>query len=52
MRYRIATHRPDATLWLISLILFIYGLLPLPYSFLALIVSAGLLLLATTILGK
>ncbi len=50
MRTRIATHSPSPTLWIIALILFIYGILPLPYSGLALIVSALLLLLATTIL--
>ncbi len=50
MRARIRTHSPSPTLWIIALILFIYGILPLPYSTLALIVSALLLLLATTIL--
>jgi hypothetical protein len=50
MRARISTHSPSPTLWIVALILFIYGVLPLPYSTLALIVSALLLLLATTIL--
>ncbi len=50
MRMRIRTHNPSPTLWIIALILFIWGILPLPYSFLALIISALLLLLATTIL--
>ncbi len=50
MRARISTHSPNPALWIVALILFIYGILPLPYASLALIVSALLLLLATTIL--
>ncbi len=49
MRARIRTHNPNPTVWLIALVLFIYGILPLPASTVALILSAFLLLIATTI---
>ncbi len=50
MKIRVSTHKPNVTLWLISLILFVWGILSLPYAGLALIVSAALLLLGTTII--
>jgi hypothetical protein len=50
MRMRVRTHNPSPTIWIIGLILFIYGVLPLPYSGLAIIVSALLLLIGTTVL--
>jgi hypothetical protein len=50
MRMRIRTHNPRPEMWIVALVLFIYGILPLPYSGLAIIVSALLLLLATTVL--
>ena len=50
MRMRVRTHNPSPTIWTIALILFIYGLLPLPYAGFAIIVSALLLLLGTTLI--
>ncbi len=50
MRFHISTHKPNPTLWLVALILFIYAFLPLPYSSVAMIISALLLLLGTTII--
>ncbi len=51
---KIKTHKPNSVIWIIALVLFLYALagsfaLPLPYSNLALIVSAALLLLGTTV---
>lgn len=51
---KIKTHKPQSLIWLIALGLFIYALvglfaLRLPYGDLALIVSAALLLLGTTV---
>ncbi len=50
MNIRVSTHKPDNKLWLVALILFIWGLLPLPLSGIALILSAALLLLGTTLI--
>ena len=52
MKLRVSTHKPHPMLWLVALVLFIYALLPfgLPYSSVAMIVSALLLLLGTTII--
>jgi hypothetical protein len=52
VKIKISTHKPNSMLWLIALLLFIYALLPLalPYQFVALLLSAGLLLLGTTII--
>jgi len=51
---KVKTHKPNSVVWIIALVLFIYALiapfLPLPsYSFLAMLVSAALLLLGTTV---
>ncbi|MBI5652913.1 MAG: hypothetical protein HZC40_21065 [Chloroflexi bacterium] len=51
---KIKTHKPNATLWLIAFLLFVYALaayfLPmLPYSGFAVILSAALLLIGTTV---
>ncbi|MBI3741263.1 MAG: hypothetical protein HY257_05850 [Chloroflexi bacterium] len=51
MRMHISTHRPNRTLWIVALILFVWGVLPLPYAGLAIILSAALLLLATSLLS-
>jgi hypothetical protein len=39
VKFRITTHKPNATLWLIALLLFIYALVPfpLPYQFAAML---------------
>ena len=50
MKIEISTHKPNMLLWLIALLLFIWGLFPLPYVDLALVVSAGLLLAGTTLI--
>ncbi len=47
---RLHLHAPNRTLWMISFVLFIWGLLPLPLSGVALILSAALLLLGTTLI--
>ena len=52
MKIKISTHKPNSVLWLIALLLFIYAILPLPlpYSNVAMPISAGLLLIGTTII--
>lgn len=50
MKLSVNTHKPDSTLWLVAMILFIWGVLPLPLSAIALILSAALLLLGTTLI--
>jgi len=50
MKIRINTHRPNPALWLVALVLFIYGIVGLPYGGIALILSAALLLLGTTVI--
>ncbi len=52
---KIKTHKPNPTLWLIAFLLFVYALvspfLPLPsFSSAATLLSAGLLLIGTTII--
>jgi hypothetical protein len=50
---KVKTHRPNSAVWIIAFLLFLYGLVaffvPLPYSGLAVLVSAALLLLGTTV---
>ncbi len=50
MKIRITTHKPNQMLWLVCLLLFVIGLLPVMYADLALVVSAALLLLGTTLI--
>ena len=50
MKIKLSTHKPNRTLWIVSLALFVYGITGLPYSDVALIVSSALLLLGTTVL--
>jgi hypothetical protein len=50
MKIKLSTHKPNRSLWLVALVLFVYGLTGLPYGGIALIVSAALLLLGTTVL--
>ncbi len=47
---KLSLHKPDRTLWIISFVLFVWGILPLPLSGIALILSAALLLLGTTLI--
>ena len=50
---KIKTHKPNATLWLIAFLLFIYSLatifVPLPRTGYEMVLSAALLLIGTTI---
>jgi hypothetical protein len=50
MKIKLSTHKPNTLLWLIALLFFVWGLFPLPYVDLALVVSAGLLLAGTTLI--
>lgn len=50
MKLRLNTHKPNPTLWIVALVLFLYGLLQLPYGSVMIMLSAFLLLLGTTIL--
>ena len=50
MKIKINTHKPNTTLWVVCAVLFVVGLLPLTFADLALVGSAGLLLLGTTII--
>ncbi|MBI5303808.1 MAG: hypothetical protein HY868_16855 [Chloroflexi bacterium] len=51
---KVKTHKPNSVLWLIAFLLFVYSLasffLPLPYSGPAMILSAALLLIGTTVI--
>ena len=44
---RLRLHAPNRTLWIIAAVLFVWSLLPLPFSSVALILSAALMLLGT-----
>ncbi len=50
MKIKITTHKPTTMLWVICAVLFVVGLLPLTFADLALVGSAGLLLLGTSII--
>ena len=50
VKIKINTHKPNTTLWIVCAVLFVVGLLPLTFADLALVGSAGLLLLGTTII--
>lgn len=50
MKIKITTHKPRTSLWVVCAVLFVVGLLPLTYADLALVGSAGLLLLGTSII--
>ena len=50
MKIKVSLHKPSPTLWIVALVLFVYGLTGLPYSGVALIISSALLLLGTTVL--
>ena len=50
MKIKVSTHKPNPKLWLVALVLFIYGLTGLPYSGVGPLISAALLLLGTTVL--
>ena len=50
MKIKINTHKPTTMLWVVCAVLFVVGLLPLTYADLALVGSAGLLLLGTSII--
>ncbi|MEW5720213.1 MAG: hypothetical protein AB1817_16425 [Chloroflexota bacterium] len=50
---KVKTHKPNSVIWIIAFLLFLYGLVaffvPLPYSGIAVLISAALLLLGTTV---
>lgn len=55
MKIRVSTHKPKPGLWLIAFVLFLYGLLGgfvfiLPFASFAILASAALLLLGTTLI--
>jgi hypothetical protein len=50
MKIKITTHKPKTPLWVLCAVLFVVGILPLAYADLALVGSAGLLLLGTSII--
>ncbi len=52
MKIQITTHKPNTLLWLVALLFFVWGLFPLMYADLALVVSAALLLLGTTLIQE
>ena len=54
MKVKISTHKPKSVVWLVAFLLFIYALIALllarlPFWDVAVFVSAGLLLLGTTV---
>jgi hypothetical protein len=50
VKLKITTHKPTTALWVVCAGLFVVGLLPLTYADLALVGSAGLLLVGTTLI--
>jgi len=50
VKIRLNTHKPSTTFWIVALVLFLYGVVGLPYGFFALAISSALLLLGTTVL--
>ena len=49
MKIKINTHKPNTAFWVLCAVLFVVGLLPLPYADLALVGSAGIMLVVTSI---